>query len=97
MSNEIFLQTIASITVHVIIYPFKPTFELILAAVKSNNFFSPYVYTQLILFFKWANPGLSFVYFQSFQTNNTIFTTNQCEKLSIQYAVPGFEPTTFST
>ena len=23
-----------------------------------------------------------FVYFQSFQTNNTIFTTNQCEKMS---------------
>ena len=31
--------------------------------------------------FLWANPGLFFVYFQSFQTNiNTIFTTNQCEK-----------------
>ena len=26
-------------------------------------------------FFKWANPGLFFVYFRSFQTNNTIFTT----------------------
>ena len=31
-------------------------------------------------FFKWAKPGLFFVYFWSFQTNNTIFTTNQCEK-----------------
>ena len=30
---------------------------------------------------KWANPGLFFVYFQSFQTNIiTIFTTNICEK-----------------
>ena len=29
---------------------------------------------------KWANPGLFFIYFRSFQTNNTIFTTNQCEK-----------------
>ena len=29
---------------------------------------------------KWTNPGLFFVCFQSFQTNNTIFTTNQCEK-----------------
>ena len=29
-------------------------------------------------FFKWANLGL----FRSFQTNNTIFTTNQCEKMS---------------
>ena len=27
-----------------------------------------------------ANPGLFFVYFRSFETNNTIFTTNQCEK-----------------
>ena len=33
-------------------------------------------------FFKWANLGLFFVYFRSFQTNNTIFTTNQCEKMS---------------
>ena len=31
---------------------------------------------------KWATPGLFFVYFRSFQTNNTIFTTNQCEKTS---------------
>ena len=34
-----------------------------------------------LLFFKWANPALFFVYFRSFQTNiTTIFTTNQCEK-----------------
>ena len=31
---------------------------------------------------KWANPDLFFIYFRSFQTNNTIFTTNQCEKMS---------------
>ena len=29
---------------------------------------------------KWANPGPFFVYLWSFQTNNTIFTPNQCEK-----------------
>ena len=29
-----------------------------------------------------GQPGLFFVYFQSFQTNNIIFTTNQCEKMS---------------
>ena len=29
------------------------------------------------------NPGLFFIYFRSFQTNNTIFATNQCEKMSI--------------
>ena len=34
------------------------------------------------------------VYFRSFQTNiDTIFTPNQCEKMSIQYTAPGFEPT----
>ena len=34
-----------------------------------------------IIFLKWANPGLFFVYFRSFQTNIiTIFTTNICEK-----------------
>ena len=30
----------------------------------------------------------------SFQSNNTIFTTNQCEKMS-KCPTPGFEPTTF--
>ena len=35
------------------------------------------------VFFKWANPGLFFVYFRSFQTNNTIFTTNKCEKCHV--------------
>ena len=34
-------------------------------------------------FFKWANPGLFFIYFWSFQTNKTIFTTIQCEKFHI--------------
>ena len=47
------------------------------------------------LLFKWANPGLFFVYFRFFQTNITVFTTNICEKTSIQYLVLGFEPTTF--
>ena len=47
------------------------------------------------VFFKWANPGLFFVYFRCFQANNTFFTTNQCENvMSIQYTAPGFELTT---
>ena len=29
---------------------------------------------------KLANPGLFIIYFWSFQKNNTIFTTNHCEK-----------------
>ena len=33
-----------------------------------------------MFFLKWANPGLFFVYFRSFQTNITIFTTIICEK-----------------
>ena len=46
---------------------------------------------------KVPTPGLFFVYFWSFQTNSTSFTTNQCEKLSIQYTALGFEPTTSQT
>ena len=41
------------------------------------------VYVKLAAdFFKknWANHGLFFVFFRSFQTNNTNLTTNQCEK-----------------
>ena len=37
-------------------------------------------YLNVFCFLNWANPGLFFVYFRSFQTNNTIFTTNECEK-----------------
>ena len=33
--------------------------------------------------------------FLCFQTNITILTANKCEKMSIQYTVLGFEPTTF--
>ena len=47
-----------------------------------------------LYFFKWANPGLFFVYFRYFQTNNTIFAANHREKMSIQYTAPGFKPTT---
>ena len=38
---------------------------------------------------KWANPGLLLVYFWSFQTNNTIVTTNQCEKCPNVHPVYG--------
>ena len=47
-------------------------------------------------FFKWANPGLFFTYFRLFK-HITIFTTNKCEKMSVQYTVPGFEVMTFET
>ena len=52
-----------------------PTIQQLVSPRSSSFFF----------FFKWANPGLFFVYFHSFQTN--IVTI-----LSIQYTVPGFEP-----
>ena len=55
------------------------------------------VLSQTCFLIKWANPGLFFVYFRSFQTNITIFKTNICEKMSIQYSVLGFEPITFRT
>ena len=35
--------------------------------------------------------------FSSFEANITIFNTNNCEKMSIQDTVLGFEPTTFAT
>ena len=44
-----------------------------------------------------GQPLTFFVYFQSFQANNTIFTTNQCEKMTIQYTALGFEPMTSQT
>ena len=37
---------------------------------------------KFLSYFKWSNSGLFFVYFQSFKTNITVFTTNQCEKMS---------------
>ena len=64
---------------------------------ESTDLFQPQR-VENVYFFKWANPGLCFVYFWSFQTNIiTIFTTNICEKMSIQCMVPGFEPMTFRT
>ena len=44
--------------------------------------------------FKMGQPGLFFLYFWSFQTNNTIFATNQCKKFHVHPTAPGFKPTT---
>ena len=50
------------------------------------------------LFFKnGSTPASFFVYFRFFQTSNKIFTTNKCEKMSIQYTTQEFEPTTSCT
>ena len=49
-------------------------------------------------FFKKNGPTpASFNLFSSFQTHITIFTPNKCEKMSIQYTVPGFKLMTFGT
>ena len=45
-------------------------------------------------FYKWAIPGLSFV-FLSFQAIITIFPTNTCEKMSIEYPALGLNPQPF--
>ena len=51
---------------------------------------------ELSSYLKMGQPLPLFrLFLVSFQTSNTIFTTNQCEKMStIQYMAPGFKPTT---
>ena len=48
------------------------------------------VYSNLMYFIiflkKWANPGLFFVYFRSFQANITIFTTNMWKNVHPVYS-----------
>ena len=54
--------------------------------------------TPLLVFFPKNGPSQPlFHLFLSFQTNIIIFTTIICEKMSIQYMVLVFEPTTFKT
>ena len=60
---------------------------------QSQNFNN--IAFDYILFLKWANPGLFSFIFGLFKQTLQIFTTNRCEKMSIQYMVPGFEPMTF--
>ena len=42
-------------------------------------------------FFKWANPGLFFIYFRSFQTNTIIFTANQRGKMSCPSSIQSLD------
>ena len=49
-------------------------------------------------FLKMGQPGLFFVYFRFFLTNNKTFTINvKNVKMNIQYTAPVFEPTTLRT
>ena len=50
---------------------------------------------NMCYFKKWANPGLFSFIIGLFKQTLNFFTTNICEKMSIQYMVPGIEPTTF--
>ena len=49
---------------------------------------------QISYFLNGPTPASFIVNFRSFQTNIITIFTSICEKMSIQYAVPGFEPTT---
>ena len=51
---------------------------------------------ETIWFFKWAIPGIFFVYFRLFKQTLQFVATNMW-KISIQYMVLGFKPTTFRT
>ena len=48
-------------------------------------------------FLKGPTPASFSFIFGLFKQTLQIFTTNICEKMSIQYTVLGFEPTTFGT
>ena len=75
--------------------PFFPLFHFSL----SLSVYLSFCFSLCLCYFLMGQPRPLFVYFRSFPENNTIFTTNQCEKMSIQYqcTAPGFEPMTFWT
>ena len=54
--------------------------DLHFAILLSNIFCSVSLFSPFSTVKKWTNPGLFFVYFRSFQSNNTFLTTNQCDK-----------------
>ena len=56
---------------------------------------SPLQLTSII--FKMGQSRPLFNLFLVFANKHYNFTTNICEKISIQYTVPGFEPPTFGT
>ena len=50
-----------------------------------------------LVFLNGPTPASLSCIFGRFQANNTIFQTNHYEKMSIQYTVLGFKPTTSQT
>ena len=59
-----------------------------------NRYLDLHLLEESESFLNGPTTGLFSIYFWSSQTNNTIFITNQYDKMSIQYMVPGFELTT---
>ena len=51
----------------------------------------------LCCFKNGPTPASCIIYFQSFQTNSITVYNKYMWKMSIQYMVPGFEPTTLGT
>ena len=74
-----------------------PSFLCFISLSLSLSVYLSFCFSLCLCYFLMGQPRPLFVYFRSFPENNTIFTTNQCEKMSIQYqcTAPGFEPMTF--
>ena len=74
---------------------------LTLSAITSNCLPVPVVWRQnwnfSFIFYKMGQPRPLFRLFSVFSNKQYIFSTNQCEKISIQYMALGFKPTTFRT
>ena len=51
----------------------------------------------LMVFFKWANPGIFFIYFHLFKHTLQFLQIINVKKISIQYTVMRFKLTTFGT
>ena len=62
-----------------------------------NMTLNKYGKRPIVFFKKMCQSQSLFNLFSSFQTHITIFSTNFCENMSIQYTVLGFELTTFVT
>ena len=48
-----------------------------------------YIHVPILYQYNNLEDGVFFIYFRLFQTDITNFSTNKCEKMSIQYPAPG--------
>ena len=70
------------------------SYRMELLARMSRFTFANLNYSLIIVFLNGPTPA-SFSFIFVFSNKYYNFTTNICEKISIQYTVPGFKPTTF--